>query len=183
LSGVSVSKDGGATFQRILPSPFATGHGANIGDPIVVFNQNLGLWFAGDLVATLPDGCGGQGIGLWTSTDGQTWSTGACAHVGTSDDRDSMWVHNNFDSPFYGRMYISWNDFAAGQRLWVTYSDNGTSWSTPVFLSAGFIRDVQLTGSPTDGTVFVAAMDESGGGNNRTNSSSEIWRTSPTQLN
>jgi hypothetical protein len=67
-------------------------------------------------------------------------------------------------------MYISWNDFSAGARLSVTHSDDGTTWSTPVFLSAGFIRDVQLTGSPADGTVFVAGMDEGGGGgNNRTN--------------
>ena len=76
LSGVSVSTDGGATFRRILPSPLATGHGINFGDPIVVFNNSLAKWFAGDLVT----GCGGQGIGLWTSTDGQVWTPGACAH-------------------------------------------------------------------------------------------------------
>jgi 6-phosphogluconolactonase len=168
-SGVSVSIDGGATFQRLLPAPFATGHGGNFGDPIVVFNAALGQWFAGDLVGS---GDCGNGIGLWTSDDGLSWTPGACAHVGGfgGDDRESMWVDNNPTSPFYGRMYISWNNFDASGRLSVTYSDDGTTWSTPVFLSAGFIRDVQLTGSPTDGTVFVAAMDEGGGGgHNRTN--------------
>ena len=173
LSGVSVSTDGGTTFRRLLPSPFATGHGINIGDPIVVYNAKLGEWFAGDLVSG-PGGslCGFQGVGLWTSTDGQIWTTGACAHTGNGDDRESMWVDNNPDSPFYGRMYISWNNFAAGGRLSATYSDNGTTWSTPVFLSPAspFVRNVQLTGSPTDGTVFVTGMDiGGGGGNNRTN--------------
>jgi 6-phosphogluconolactonase len=166
LGGLSVSTDGGATFRRILPSPLATGHGANFGDPIVVFNAKLGLWFAGDLV----NGCGGQGVGLWTSTNGQMWTTGVCAHTGPADDRESMWVDNNPDSPFYGRMYISFNNFVAGARLSVTWSDDGISWSTPALVSTSFIRNVQLTGSPSDGSVFVAAMDEgNGGGNNRTN--------------
>src|SRR5262249_16234073 len=102
-----------------------------------------------------------------TSSIGVAGNTGACAHVGNNDERDSMWVDNNPASPFFGRMYISWNNFSAGARLSVTYSDNGISWSAPVFLSAGFIRNVQLTGSPTDGTVFVAAMDEGGGGGNK----------------
>jgi hypothetical protein len=162
-SGVSVSTNGGASFTRLLPSPFATGHGTNFGDPIVVFNAKLSKWFAGDLVSG-PD-CGAQGIGLWTSPDGVTWSAGACAHVGTLDDRESMWVDNNPVSPFYGRMYISWNDFnVGGGALFVTHSDDGVTW-TPVQFTPGFIRDVQLTGGP-DGTVFVAAMNEGGGGFN-----------------
>ena len=73
-SGTSYSSDGGATFTEIQPAPFANGHGTNFGDPIVVFNSKLGMFFAGDLAT----GCGGQGIGLWTSTDGKTWTTGAC---------------------------------------------------------------------------------------------------------
>ena len=167
-SGVSVSADGGDSFTRILPAPFATGHGTNFGDPIVVFNANLNPWFAGDLAT----GCGGQGIGLWTSNDGLAWAAGACAHSGSSDDRESMWVDNNAASPFYGRMYVSWNDFsfAGQQRIFVTHSDDGMQWSAPVPLSSGFIRDVQLTGSPDNGSVFVAGMDEGGGAlNNRRN--------------
>src|SRR5947208_3425516 len=62
-SGVSVSTNGGNTFTRLLPSPFANGHSTNVGDPIVVYNAKLTTWFAGDLAT----GCGGQGIGLWTS--------------------------------------------------------------------------------------------------------------------
>jgi hypothetical protein len=165
-SGVSVSVDSGATFTRLLPSPFATGHGTNFGDPIVVYNVALGMWFAGDLAT----GCGGQGIGLWTSRDGLTWATGACAHNSRNDDRESMWVDNNSASPYFGRMYVSVNDYASGQRIYVSYSDDGTTWSPAVQVSATFVRNIQLTGSPDDGTVFVAGMDEGTGGlDNRQN--------------
>jgi hypothetical protein len=167
-SGTSYSKDSGTTFTQITPPPFRTGHGTNFGDPIVVFNAKLAKWFAGDLAT----GCGGQGIGLWTSTDAITWTAGACAHNGGGDDRESMWVDNEPTSGTYGRMYISWNDFVNNGALSVTHSDNGTTWSSPAILNSGFIRDVQITGSPAgaarfegaNSTVFVASMDEGGGG-------------------
>lgn len=172
-SGTSFSNDGGATFTELSPPPFASGHSTNFGDPIVVYNAKLGKFFAGDLVT----GCGGFGIGLWTSTDGQTWTAGACAHNGGSDDRESMWVDNEPTSGTYGRMYISWNDFTVGVgALSVTHSDDGTTWTTPVRVANGsvFIRDVQITGSPAgatryegaNSTVFIAGMDEGGGGCN-----------------
>jgi len=158
-SGLSYSTDNGATWHA--GQPLCSGHGTNFGDPIVVYNARLGMWFAGDLAT----GCGGQGIGLWTSANGVTWSTGACAHNGGSDDRESMWVDNNPASPFYGRMYISYNDFnIGGGALYVTYSDNGTAW-TAVQLNPGFIRDIQITGDlQGSGRVYVAAMNEGGGG-------------------
>jgi hypothetical protein len=167
-SGTSYSTDGGTTFHQISPPPFGTAHGTNFGDPIVVFNSKLNKWFAGDLVTA----CGGQGIGLWTSLDGKKWTTGACAHNGGADDRESMWVDNEPTSGTYGRMYLSWNDFANNGALSVTWSANGTAWSAPVVLNSNFIRDVQVTGSPRgatrfegkNSTVFVAAMDEGGGG-------------------
>jgi hypothetical protein len=165
-ASLSVSTDGGQTFTRLNPSPL-TGHGSNFGDPILVYNQKLGLWFAGDLVS----GCGGQGIGLWTSPDGISWTVGACADTSTNDDRESMWVDNEPTSLHYGRMYISENDFSLSGELFTSFSDNGTTWTCCVVHStpSPFIRDVQLTGGP-DGTVFLAAMNEGGGGfNNRTN--------------
>ena len=76
-----------------------------------------------------------------------------------------MWVDNNPASPFYGRMYISYNDFAINSgALYVVYSDNGTTW-TPVQLNVSFIRDIQITGDlQGSGRVYVAAMNEGGGG-------------------
>jgi hypothetical protein len=169
-SGTSVSTDGGTTFNQISPPPFANGHGTNFGDPIVVFNAKLNKWFAGDLATS----CGGQGIGLWTSNDGLTWATGACAHSGGSDDRESMWVDNEPTSGTFGRMYVAFSDFTVGQgRLTAAWSDDGTAWHT-VALNNGstFIRPTQLTGSPVgaprfegnNSTVFLAGMNEGGGG-------------------
>ena len=174
-SGTSYSSNGGATFTEIQPGPFNSGHGTNYGDPLVVFNSKLGEFFAGDLVSG--GDCGGQGIGLWTSTNGKAWKTGSCAHNGGADDRPSMWSDNEPTSGTYGRMYISWNDYdtscGEGGCLFVTYSDDGKTWSTPVQLgTTTFYRDVQITGSPRgakligkNSTVFVASMDEGGGGN------------------
>ena len=162
-SGASFSTDGGATFTRLNPSPFASGHGTNFGDPVTLYNKPTGT-FWGIFLAT---GCGGQGIGAWKSTDGgATWAVGPCIHSGSSDDRESGWSDNNPASPFYGRMYVSWNDFAAGGNLKVRYStDNGATWNNERQLAPAspFIRDVQITGDAATGTVYVAGMDEGGG--------------------
>ena len=96
---------------------------------------------------------------------------GACAHTGGSDDRESGAVDNNPSSPHYGREYLSWNNFAVGGgALQVISSDNGgTTWSSPVTVNGAFIRNVQITVG-LDGTVFIASMDEGGGGlGSRTN--------------
>jgi len=75
-----------------------------------------------------------------------------------------MWVDNNPDSPFYGRMYVSLNNFALGGALVATHSDDGVTWSAPLQISAGvLIRNIQLTGG-ADGTAFIAAMNEGSGG-------------------
>ena len=169
-SGTSYSTDGGATFTQILPPPFSTGHGSNFGDPIVVYNRKLGKWFAGDLVT----GCGGFGIGLWTSPDGINWTAGGCAFSGSNNDRPSMWVDNDPTSAGYGRMYVSFNNFVLSGSLEVSYSDDGDTWNT-VRLSTSFIRNVQITGTQISPTVnrtalrgynpvFIASMDEGGGG-------------------
>jgi hypothetical protein len=159
-SGLSYSTDNGLTWHA--GQPLCSGHGTNFGDPIVVYNANLGMWFAGDLAT----GCGGQGVALWTSPDGVTWTPGACAHNGSQDDRESMWVDNNPASPHYGRMYISYNNFAVGGgALQLSYSDNGTVWTGPVTLNPGFIRNIQVTGDlQGGGNVYLATMNEGGGG-------------------
>jgi hypothetical protein len=161
-SDISVSNDGGQTFARQSPSPFAAGHGTNFGDPILVYNRKLGKWFAGDLVT----GCGGFGVGLWSSTNGTSWPVGACPVNENNADRESMAVDNNQSSPFYGRMYITWNDFnVAGGALFLTHSDDGTTWSPPLQLSPSFIRDVQVLVA-ANGNVLSFALNEGGGGFN-----------------
>src|SRR5262249_41971210 len=159
-SGISYSSDNGATWHA--SQQLCSGHGTNFGDPIVVYNAHLNMWFAGDLAT----GCGGQGVGFWTSPDGVTWTTGGCINIPAgAGDRESMWVDNNAASPHYGRMYVSYNNFAVGGgALFCAYSDDGTNW-TSVQLNPSFIRDIQVTGDlQGSGYVYVASMDEGGGG-------------------
>ena len=172
ISGTSFSTDGGSTFTEIIPPPFNSGHGFNVGDPLVVYNQKLGMFFGGDLA----EGCGGFGVGIWSSSDGQHWTAAGCPASNDDSDRPSMWVDNNPFSTKYGRMYVSFNNFSVDDgALFVSHSDDGQNWSTPVQLSTEFIRDVQLTGAPPGppgpnatytSAVFLAAMDEGGGGLN-----------------
>src|SRR5882757_578571 len=163
-SGASYSSDGGTTFTRLNPSPFASGHGTNFGDPVTLYNKPTSTFFA-IFIAT---GCGGQGLGSWKSTDGGvTWASGSCVHTGSSDDRESGVADNNSSSPFFGRMYVSWNDFAVGGNLKVRYStDNGATWPNERQLAPAspFIRDTQITVDKVTGDVYVAGMNEGGGG-------------------
>src|SRR6184192_833900 len=148
FSGASVSTDGGMTFTRLTTgsgqSPFTN----TFGDPVILYNKPSQTWFT----AWLDGGCGSQGIGGYKSTtpwDPNSWIH-YCIHNGTFDDRESGWVDNNPSSPFYGRMYVSWNDFAVNNgALFVRYStDNGITWTDARQITTGtpFIRDVQITG-------------------------------------
>src|SRR6476659_5244454 len=61
--------------------------------------------------------------------------------------------------------YISFNNFAVGggalQVIWS--NDGGTTWTAPVTVVGSFVRDVQVTVG-ADGKVFIATMNEGGGG-------------------
>ena len=150
-AGGSFSSDGGTTFTRLTPSPFCSGHGTNFGDPVTLYNRPTQHLVYGIFIAT---GCGGLGLGAWTSTDGGlTWAIGACVHNGANDDRESGYADNNPSSPFFGRMYVSWNDFAVGGGAIqvVRSTDNGTTWSAAVTVAPSFIRNVQITGDKVTG--------------------------------
>jgi hypothetical protein len=171
-AGASVSTDGGTTFTRLNPNPFASA-GINLGDPIVLFNKQSQTWYT--IWIDCGCGCGfpfgSAGLGVYSSTnpsDPNSWTHLSCVHNNTQDDRESAWVENNPSSPFFGRMYVSWNDFnVGGGALFSTFSsDNGATWHSPVTVSntGTFIRDVQITGDMSgNGTIYIAGMDEGGG--------------------
>ena len=72
-------------------------------------------------------------------------------------------------------MYVSCNDFDVGQGIFVQFTtDNGLTWS-PVQGTTSFIRDVQITGDLATGTVYIAGMDEIGGG--LTNRANKVYRS------
>nr|UXE45339.1 hypothetical protein Hi04_10k_c4637_00026 [uncultured bacterium] len=144
---------------------------------MALYNKPTGTWFA----IFLNSGCGQTGIGAWRSTtpwDPASWTAGPCIHNSSADDRESAWSDNNPASPFYGRMYVSWNDFARGQGLFVRYStDNGATWSDERQLAPGtpLIRNVEITGDLATGDVYVAGMNEGGGG--LANRSNVVYRS------
>ena len=158
-AGVSVSTDGGNTFTRLTingQSPFP-----NCGSPIIVYNRPSQTWF----IACNDGSCGG--IGGYKSTtpwDPNSWIH-YCIYTSSGADRESGWADNNPSSPFYGRMYVSWNDFIRGQNIFLRYStDNGLTWTNERQITATFVRNMQISGDKVTGAVYIAGMDEGGGG-------------------
>src|SRR5437667_2065887 len=175
ISGASVSTDGGTTFTRLTRATGQSPFSNTFGDPVALYNKPTGTWFAIFLDAA----CGGQGIGGYKSTnasDPNSW-THFCIHNGSGDDRESGWADNNPSSPFFGRMYVSWNNFADGGSLRVRFSsDNGATWNERQLAPASpFTRDVQITGDLVTGTLYVAGMNEMGGG--LTTRANKIYRS------
>jgi hypothetical protein len=166
-SGASVSNDGGLTFTRLTTASGQSPFTNTFGDPVVLYSSSTGTWFT----VWLDGGCGGQGLGGYKSTtpdDPNSW-THFCIHNNSADDRESGWSDNNPGSPFFGNMYVSWNDFNTGNAdIFVSRStDDGLTWSSPLQVSTGgtFIRNVQITGDLSgNGDVYIAGMDEGGGG-------------------
>jgi hypothetical protein len=162
ISGASVSTDGGTTFTRLTQANGQSPFSNTLGDPVALYNKPTATWFT----IWLDAACGGQGLGGYKSTtpsNPNSW-THFCVHNNSADDRESGWADNNLTSPNLGRMYVSYNNFnIGGGALFVAVStDNGTTWAQHQ-ITSGFVRDVQITGD-TDGTVYVAGMNEGGGG-------------------
>ncbi len=160
-AGVSVSTDGGNTFTRLTisgQSPFP-----NCDSPIILYNKPSQTWF----IVCLDGGCGGPG-GYKSTTpwDPNSW-THYCIYTSSGVDRESAWADNNPSSPFYGQMYVSWNDFNRGAGIFVRYStDNGLTWTNERQITSTFIRNVQMTGDLGTGDVYIAGMNENGGNSN-----------------
>src|SRR4029077_2016095 len=166
FSGISTSTDGGLTFTRLTNgsgcSPFAN----TFGDPVVIYNKPSATWFTVWLDGNSP--CTLGGYKSTTPDDPNSW-THFCVHNNGGDDRESGWADNNPSSPFFGNMYVSWNDFnQPNANIFVSRStDNGVTWSSAIMVStqSTFIRDVQITGDMSgNGTLYIAGMDEGGGG-------------------
>ena len=165
ISGVSCSTDGGTTFTRLTQASGQSPFSNTLGDPVILYSRHSSTWYT----VWLDAGCGGQGLGGYKSTtpsDPNSW-THFCVFNEGSADRESGWADNNSSSPHYGNLYVSWNDFAVGGgALFVRVStDDGNTW-TPHQITSGspFIRDVQITGDSATGDVYIAGMNEGGGG-------------------
>jgi parallel beta-helix repeat protein len=152
FTGFSRSTNGGVSFDdRGALGPLPSGDGENDGDPSVVFRRSDGRFYATTVLEI--------GVGIWTSTDDCASFTFSafvhrCSLSGDCDDKDMMTVDNNPASPHYGRLYVGFADGSldtpnpplhATERIQaITYSDDGTTWSTPVQLSdSGFFNNAR----------------------------------------
>jgi hypothetical protein len=170
-AGASVSTDGGTTFTRLIKSNGQSPFDNVCCDPVVLYNKPTTTWSA---IWIADAACGGSGTGAFKSTtpwDPNSW-THSCVHFGSFDDRESGWADNNPTSPFFGRMYISWNDYNVlncgniGCLFVVRSTDGGATWSSAVQVSPNGTeaRNIQITGDAATGDVYIAGMDEGGGG-------------------
>ncbi len=166
ISSVSVSTDGGITFTRVTNASGQSPFPNTFGDPVALYNKPTQTWFTVWL-----DGNAGCTLGGFKSSDPSdpnSW-THFCVHPSGGDDRESGWADNNPASPFFGNMYISWNDFNVGAGALVVSrsTDNGSTWSSAITVAntGTFIRNTQITGDMSgNGTIYIAGMDEGGGG-------------------
>src|SRR5436853_5367112 len=164
-SGASVSTDGGNTFTRLTTAGGQSPFSNTFGGPVILYNKPSGTWFT---VWSDGNGCTLGGYKSATPEDPNSW-THFCIDINAENDRESGWADNNPSSPFFGRLYISWNDFNIGQGALMSIfsTDGGSTWSSPATVINGgtFIRDVQITGDLAgSGTTYIAGMDEGGGG-------------------
>jgi hypothetical protein len=94
---------------------------------------------------------------------------GALSHGFVFNDKESLWADRNPDSPFFGRLYLTWTQFrdlpGCAEPVRTSYSDDGgMTWSRQVQLSpaqncglGGRQGTVVRTGP--DGTVYVVWED------------------------
>lgn len=161
ICGVSISTDGGATFNR-LPFQFNVGEDC-YGDPQVYYSVRSNRWYYNTLTGT----CGGAGVRQWSSPDGISWTIGSCVFTTNGADIPTAWVDNNSASPFYGRQYALINDFSVGTgAVRSTFStDNGGTWSPPISVFPNYRSAVKIFGNfGTNGNIYVQTLDNGAGG-------------------
>jgi hypothetical protein len=195
-SGVYVSSNGGATWTNngLLDdqaawkaSPFVSD-----GDPVIVYGPKPdgsgGFSYthgARAYYASLASYKAGQSpfppnkvpeviVVSFSDDNGDTWSAPAVAFTKENpdnfNDKEDIWVDRNQNSPFFGRVFVSWTQFRSAQiinipsePIVVTYStDGGLSFTAGKQLSpagnnrTGNGRQGSVVRSGPDGSVYVA---------------------------
>lgn len=155
FSGFGFSNDGGLTWTDGGAFPPGPGPDRHFGDPNLAYSVRDGAFY----FAALSD----LGLSLWKSTDGcQNFSYVRPIHVGIGDDKELMAIDNNPASPYFGRIYIGWTDFARSTNRNVTsYSeDGGCTWSTPAALpGSGTKGQGMWPAVAPNGDVYFALVD------------------------
>jgi len=135
--GFSTSTDAGRSWQAgLLPELTQTssppGPATGASDPVVAYDALHGRW----LIASLSGFAGQSVLFVSGSADGLAWDAPATAVaypedpiVGTSLDKEWLTCDNGTRSPFRGRCYLVYTDFAHDPD-----PQHHGSWSPPVLL-------------------------------------------------
>jgi hypothetical protein len=135
--GFATSTNNGTTWTSgVLPgiTVFSSPPGpyARVSDPSVAFDARHGVWMVSSLA--LNASVSGAAVIVSRSTNGGlTWGNPVTTAVALpTEDFDKNWIvcDNTPTSPYYGSCYTQWDDYAAGNRLKVAYSqDGGLTWT------------------------------------------------------
>ncbi len=149
-ASVAESFDGGTTFTRTNVNP-----GFNCYDTWLGFNTH------GD--AFMSYECSDQRI-AYKKAGQTTWTATKLTIAGTFPDRDMMTVDNSAASPYFGSVYIGYDDNGAGNAPYVLYSRTGFGgWKRSARIATGNpVIGVNVTTGP-DGSVYAAWEDYTGG--------------------
>jgi hypothetical protein len=153
--------DGGLSWTEAAPLVLLSGW-AGISDPAVAWDNTGNAY-----VAALPFPPGGGfdtlGIALYKSSDGgRTWGSPTLIHSSTHDDKQGATGDHNPASPFYGNVYVVWDDGSASgaQLRFARTTDKGVIWKSvgtnaianTALASDSFSPEVTVA---ADGTVYV----------------------------
>jgi hypothetical protein len=156
--GVSVSRNGGRTWQRTtLPGVTLEsqppGPELSASDPTVAYDAVHGVWLVGTLTLEQTS----SHIEVARSTDGLHWSTPVVAASGPVLDKDWIACDNNAASPFHGRCYAEFTDDNRNVTVSESSDDGGVTWSAPV-TTTSLLVGTQPVILP-NGTLVVVAGD------------------------
>jgi hypothetical protein len=149
-ASVYESLDGGLTFSLTYTSPA----GGFCYDTWLGFNAN------GDAFVSYE--CSDQRIAYRKAGTG-TWVETILTIAGSFPDRDMVTVDNSPSSPFFGSVYIGYDDNGTGNAPYVLYSRDGFSnWKRSARVAGGNPTiGVNVTTGP-DGSVYASWEDYSG---------------------
>lgn len=173
-SGVYVTQDGGATWsQQILN--WSSSKLTSDGDPVVAFGpkpdgkggfsyDNGARAYFGSLAGSPNFGPNKELLAVSSSDDkGTSWSKPVVATNRQSpvsfNDKISLWVDNNPDSPYFGNVYVAWTLFTGNFPPASYGRESNVYLPEPIMLSRStdggktFSNPVKLTPAHNNGVV------------------------------